>query len=93
MNARILNNLHAKQKQNEKKAFDQMKKKAQLERDELQAQAQQMPQVRWPLLVHLTSKMLLGIIGIPTWGVGFIPRSAWVHFKKMKTLLKQFKQA
>jgi hypothetical protein len=46
MNARILSNPHAKQKQNEKKAFDQMKKKAQLERDELQAQVQQMPQVR-----------------------------------------------
>jgi hypothetical protein len=30
MNARILNNLHARQKQNQKKAIDQMKKKIEL---------------------------------------------------------------
>ncbi len=40
MNARILNNPHAKQKWNEKKALDIMKKKAKLEWDELQAQTQ-----------------------------------------------------
>jgi hypothetical protein len=50
-----------------------MKKKTKLEWDELQAQAQQMPQVKKPLLVHLDSEMLLGIIGISAWGVGFIP--------------------
>jgi hypothetical protein len=33
---------HAKQKQNEKKALDQMKKKMKLKWDELQAQTQQM---------------------------------------------------
>jgi len=38
MNARILSNPHAKQKQNEKKVLDRMKKKAQLEWDEFQAQ-------------------------------------------------------
>jgi hypothetical protein len=38
LNARILGNPHAKQKWNEKKALDQMKKKVKLERDELQAQ-------------------------------------------------------
>jgi hypothetical protein len=26
--------------------------------------------------------MLLGIIGIPAWGVGFIPQSAWAHIEK-----------
>jgi hypothetical protein len=50
-----------------------VRKKAKLEWDELQAQAQQMEQVKRPLLVRLTSEILLGIIGIPTWGVGFIP--------------------
>jgi len=59
-----------------------MKKKVKLKWDELQAQMQQMEQVRWPLLVHLTFEMLLGIIGIPTWGVGFIPQNAWVHLGK-----------
>ncbi len=34
MNAQILNNPHAKQKQNENKALDRMKKKAKLEWDE-----------------------------------------------------------
>jgi len=56
---------HPRQKQNEKKALDRMKKKVELEWDEFQAQAQQMEQVKWPLLVCLASKILLGIIGIP----------------------------
>jgi hypothetical protein len=53
------------QKWNEKKALNRVKKKVKLERDELQAQAQQMEQVKWHLLVYLTFKILLGIIGIP----------------------------
>jgi hypothetical protein len=61
-----LSNLHARQKRNEKKALDKVKKKAELKWDELQAQAQQMEQVKRPLLVHLASEILLGIIGIPT---------------------------
>jgi hypothetical protein len=40
MDARILSNPHARQKQNEKKAFDRMKRKAKLEWDEFQTQAQ-----------------------------------------------------
>ncbi len=43
MNVRILSNPHARQKRQKKKAFDQMKKKIELEWDELQAQTQQMP--------------------------------------------------
>jgi hypothetical protein len=39
MNTRILSNPHATQKQNEKKALDWMKKKVELEGDELQAQS------------------------------------------------------
>jgi len=42
MNAQILSNLHARQKHNEKKALDIVKKTAKLEWDELQAQAQKM---------------------------------------------------
>ncbi len=42
MNIQILSNPHARQKQNEKKALDKMKKKEKLEWNELQAQAQQM---------------------------------------------------
>jgi hypothetical protein len=37
MNARILSNPHARQKWNEKKALDRVKKKTELEWDELQA--------------------------------------------------------
>jgi hypothetical protein len=88
MNAQILSNPHARQKRNEKKALDRVKKKAELEWDELQAQAQQMEQVKWPLLVHLTSEILLGIIGIPTWGVGFIPQNAWARFEKDENLVE-----
>jgi hypothetical protein len=73
----MLNNPHTKQKWNEKKAFDQVKKKTKPKWDEFQTQAQQM-QVHQPWLVCLSSDMLLGIIGILAWGVGFIPQSAWV---------------
>jgi hypothetical protein len=38
MNACILNNPHVRQKRNEKKAFNQVKKKMELEWDELQDQ-------------------------------------------------------
>jgi hypothetical protein len=41
MNAHILNNLHARQKPNEKMAFDLMKKKVKLKWDEFQTQVQQ----------------------------------------------------
>ncbi len=80
--------MHARQKRNEKKALDRVKKKAELEWDELQAQAQQMEQVKWPLLVRLASEILLGIIGIPAWGVGFIPQSAWARFEKDENLVE-----
>jgi hypothetical protein len=61
-----------------------VKKKAKLEWDELQDQVQEMEQVKWPLLVCLTFEILLGIIKILAWGVGFIPQSAWAHFEKDK---------
>jgi hypothetical protein len=32
--------------------------------------------------------MLLGIIGILAWGVGFIPQSAWAHFEKDENLVE-----
>jgi hypothetical protein len=47
-----------------------------------------MEHVKRPLLVRLPSKILLGIIGIPTWGVGFIPHSAWVHLEKDENLVE-----
>ncbi len=65
-----------------------MKKKAKLEWDEFQAQVQQMEQVKQLLLVCLNSKILLGIIGILTWGMGFIPQSAWVCFEKDENLVE-----
>jgi hypothetical protein len=88
MNVQILSNSHVRQKRNEKKAFDRVKKKAELEWDEFQAQAQQMEQVKRPLLVCLTSEILLGIIGIPAWGVGFIPQSAWARLEKDENLVE-----
>jgi len=39
MNAQILSNPHTRQKRNEKKALNEVKKKAKLKWDELQAQA------------------------------------------------------
>jgi hypothetical protein len=65
-----------------------MKKKEKLEWSELQAQAQQMEQVKRPLLVCLAFKILLGIIGILAWGVGFIPQSAWACLEKDENLVE-----
>jgi hypothetical protein len=65
-----------------------VKKKVELKWYELQAQAQQRPQVKRILLVSLTFEMLLGIIGILAWGVGFIPQSAWVHLEKNQNLVE-----
>jgi hypothetical protein len=31
--------------------------------------------------------MLLGIIGILAWGVGFIPQNAWMHLEKDENLV------
>jgi hypothetical protein len=47
-----------------------------------------MEQVKQPLLVHLASNILLGIIRIPTWGVGFIPQSAWACLEKDENLVE-----
>jgi hypothetical protein len=47
-----------------------------------------MEQVKWPLLVCLAFEILLGIIGIRTWGVGFIPQSAWAHLEKNESLVE-----
>jgi hypothetical protein len=32
--------------------------------------------------------MLLGIIGILTWGLGFIPQSAWAHLEMDENLVE-----
>jgi hypothetical protein len=39
-------------------------------------------------LVHLAFEILLGIIGIPAWGVGFIPQSAWARLEKDENLVE-----
>ncbi len=89
MNVRILSHPYARQKRNEKKALDRVKKKEKLEWDEFQAQAQQMEHVKRPLLVCLGPEILLGIIGIPTWGVGFIPQNAWAGLEKDENLVER----
>jgi hypothetical protein len=47
-----------------------------------------MEQVKRPLLVRLASEILLGIIGIPTLGVGFTPQSAWACLEKDGNLVE-----
>jgi hypothetical protein len=39
------------------------------------------------LLVHLAFEILLGIIGILAWGVGFIPQSVHVHLENDENLV------
>jgi hypothetical protein len=69
-------------------ALDRMKKKMESKWNKFQTQVQQMEHVKWPLLVCLAFEMLLGIIGIMEWGVGFIPQSAWVCLEKDENLDK-----
>jgi hypothetical protein len=88
MNARILINPHARQKWNEKKAFDRVKKKTKLEWDKLQTQVQQMEQVKLPLLVHLASEFFVGHHWDSNMGVGFIPQSAWARLEKDENLVE-----
>jgi hypothetical protein len=57
--------------------LDRAKQKVESKRDDLQTQVQQMQEVQQPLLLHLAFNMLLSIIGISTWRVGFIPQNAW----------------
>ncbi len=40
------------------------------------------------MLVRLAFEILLGIIGILAWGVGFIPQSAWARLEKDKNLVE-----
>jgi len=47
-----------------------------------------MEQVKRPLLVRLAFEILLGIIGISAWGVGFIPQNAWTHLEKNKNFVE-----
>jgi hypothetical protein len=47
-----------------------------------------MEQAKQPLLVCLASEILLGIVGIPAWGVGFIPQNAWAHLEKDENLVE-----
>jgi hypothetical protein len=68
-------------------------KKMKFKWDELQTQAQQMQEVQQPLLVCLTSDMLLGVINILAWGWGWSHKVHGHDLKKMRTLLKQFEQA
>jgi hypothetical protein len=36
----------------------------------------------------LVSEIMLGIIGILAWGMGFIPQNAWAHFEKDEDLVE-----
>jgi len=47
-----------------------------------------MEQVRWPLLVCLAFEILFDIIGISTWGVGFISQRAWACLEKDDNLVE-----
>jgi hypothetical protein len=47
-----------------------------------------MDHVKQPSLVRLAFEILMGIIGILTWGVGFIPQSTWARFEKDENLVE-----
>jgi glycerol dehydrogenase-like iron-containing ADH family enzyme len=69
-----------------------VKKKTELEWNELQAQAQQMEQIKQPLLVCLASKILLASLGFRHGGWGSSHKVHERTLKRMKTLLRQFGQ-
>jgi len=88
MNARILNNLQTWQTHNEEKAIHWMKKKNKAKWDQFQIEVQCLKEVWWLLLVKLTYDKLLQIIGIPMWGVGFIPYNKFSQIEKYNDFTK-----
>ncbi len=86
MNARILGNAMAMQRQNDQKVASRARAKAEREWNHLVTLAKQCPPLPKPPLVRLTSKQLLKVLGLNAWGVGSVPRDATSRMEKDEDL-------
>jgi hypothetical protein len=82
MNARILGNAMAVQRQNDQKATSRARAKAEREWNHLITLAKQCPPLPKPLLVKFASEQLLKVLGLNAWGVGSVARDAIVRMEK-----------
>jgi hypothetical protein len=82
MNARILGNAMAMQRQNDQKVANCVRVKALREWNHLVAIAKQCPPFPKPVLVKLASEQLLKVLGLNAWGVGSVPRDATSRMEK-----------
>jgi hypothetical protein len=73
MNARILGNAMAVQRQNDQKVASHARAKAECKWNHLVALAKQCPPFPKPPLVKLASEQLLKVLGLNAWGMGSVP--------------------
>jgi hypothetical protein len=81
-----MHNIHSILWRNEQKAIAHAQTKVALEWDCLEEATQGHEEVLKPPLVKLASKILLKILGISNWGVGYIPRNAFSQIEKSDEL-------
>ncbi len=81
-NARIMGNVMAVQRQNDRKVASHARAKAQHEQDKLVIVAKQCPTFPKPILVKLASEQFLQVLGLNVWGVGSVLRDATSRMEK-----------
>jgi len=86
MNARILGNAMAVQRQNDQKVVSRARAKAKHEWNHLVTLVKQCPPLPKPRLVILASEQLLKVLGLNAWGVGSVPRDATSRMEKDEDL-------
>ncbi len=82
MNARILGNAMAMQRQNDQKVVSHARAKVEREWNHLVTLAKQCPPLPKPPLVKLASEQMLKVLGFNAWGVGSVARDAIVRMEK-----------
>ncbi len=86
VNARILGNAMAVQRQNDQKVTSRAHAKAEREWNHLVVVAKQCPPLPKPALVRLALEQLLKVLGFNAWGMGSVPRDATSRMEKDEDL-------
>jgi len=86
MNARLLGNVMAMQRQNDQKVASRARAKAEREWNHLVILAKQCPPLSKPPLVKLASEQLLKVLGLNAWGVSSVLRDATSRMEKDEDL-------
>jgi hypothetical protein len=86
MNVRILGDAMGVQRWNDQKVVNRICAKVQREWDKLVIVTKQCPLLPKPILVKLTSKQLLQMLGLNVWGVENVFRNATSRMEKDENL-------